>query len=295
MVGAIWSRQPPELYIDPQHLVLDANYEENKDLVGKPPPVEGEMDLGDLRFGSVMFDEVMFDEKDPSDRNQVSAINQQNAGSVGMAQMLRTDMNPVLSDNTVLPETVVTLTVNATDRDDVNRRLRPLVAMHRRMTFNLVRNADLARMMLGLGLTANTADRLERLYEVHEKGQDFGLRFLMVQSMTTRSARLSRTIRTFKKEINQAELLYQTANVYDLAPDSFSEFGELGHVSPLLLSGTREYNEIMLGIRSTASAFQKVTSKIAGRVESGRSRFPTRSSATRSRRAPWASARRPPA
>jgi len=443
------------------HEDLDANYEENKDLVGKPPPVEGEMDLGDLRFGSVMFDE-----KDPSDLNQVSAINQQNAGSVGMAQMLRTDMNPVLSDNTVLPEMVVTLTVNATDRDDVNRRLRPLVAMHRRMPFNLARNADLARMMLGLGLTANTADRLERLYpemaeerrraiadsldeaspsniwipvtirdvsvqsqpgsgnlyqvsvvlryantspyvpqlklwgdsksavewaqyvsdrsrrgsliqhvngsnaqivtrdeeqrnvtlpvltgqvsspyksfpmkkfyrglleefqpgyyetlkergdfdllepiahhnpnpdagesdagetrepvyepaypigqrerlyEVHEKEQDFGLRFLMVQSMTTRSARLSRTIRTFKKEINQAELLSRTANVYDLAPDSFSEFGELGHVSPLLLSGTREYNEIMLGIRSTASAFQKVTSKIAGRVESGTIEIP---------------------
>lgn len=432
------------------------------------------MDIGDLRFGSVMFDEA-----DPSDLNQVSSINQQNAGSVGMAQMLRTDMNPVLSDNTVLPETVVTLTINATDRDDVNRRLRPLIAMHRRMPFNLARNADLSRMMLGLGITANTADRLERLYpemaeerrreiagqlpeervkqlypdmpeeqrqeladgldeaspsdiwvpvtvrdvsvqsqpgsgnlyqvhvvlryantspyvpqlklwgdsksavewaqyvsdrsrrgsliqqvngsnaqivtrdeeqrqvalpqltgqvespyqsfpmkkfyrglleefqpgyyetlkergdfdqlppiarqdpkpetaenstepvyepaypigqservyEYHEKSQDFGLRFLMVQSMTTRSARLSRTIRTFKKEINYAEVLDEAANLYDITPESFAEFGELGYVSPFLLGGTREYNEIMLGIRSTASAFQKVTNKIATRVQ----------------------------
>lgn len=81
----------------------------------------------------------MFDEKDPSDLYQTSAINQQNAGSAGMPQMLRTDMNPVISDNTALPETVVTLSINATERDDVNRRLRPLVAMHRWMPFCLAR------------------------------------------------------------------------------------------------------------------------------------------------------------
>ncbi len=372
--------------------------------------------------------------------------------------MLRTDMNPVLSDNTVLPETVVTLSINATDRDDVNRRLRPLVAMHRRMPFNLARNSDLARMMLGVGITANTADRLERLYpemseerrrevasglneespsniwvpvtirdisvqsqpgsgnlyqvhvvlryantspyvpqlkmwgdsrsavewaqyvsdrsrrgsliqqvngsdadivtrdeeqrqvtlpiltgqvkspyksfpmkkfyrglleefqpgyyetlkgrgdfdqlppiarhdpnpetekvenaepvyepaypisqserafEYHEKGQDFGLRFLMVQSMTTRSARLSRTIRTFKKEIEYAEVLDNAANLYNITPDAFSAYEELGYVSPFLLSGSRSYNEIMLGIRTTADAFQKVTNRIATRVEEG--------------------------
>jgi hypothetical protein len=107
----------------------------------------------------------------------------------------------------------------------------------------------------------------DRVYEYHEKGQDFGLRFLMVQSMTTRSARLSRTIRTFKKQINYAEVLNNAANLYDITPESFSEYGELGYVSPFLLSGTREYNEIMLGIRSTADAFQKVTNKIATRVE----------------------------
>ena len=132
---------------------------EQADLAEKGPPVEGEIDIGDLRFGSVMFDEA-----DPSDLNQTSAINQQNAGSVGMPQMLRTDMNPVISDNTALPETVVTLSINATERDDVNRRLRPLIAMHRRMPFCLARNADLARMMLGVGVTGSTADRLERLY-----------------------------------------------------------------------------------------------------------------------------------
>jgi hypothetical protein len=107
-----------------------------------------------------------------------------------------------------------------------------------------------------------------RVFEYHEKGQDFGLRFLMVQSMATRSARLSRAIRAFKKEINYAEKLNAAANLYELSPESFSDFGELGYVSPLLLGGTQAFNEVMLGMRTTAGAFEEVTSKIAARVKS---------------------------
>ena len=92
--------------------------------------INGDFSRADLRFGSVKFDEVS-----ASDLNQPTALGQQNAGSVATASMLRTDMDPVIADNKALPETVVTLSVNATERDDINDVLRPLVAMQRRCPF----------------------------------------------------------------------------------------------------------------------------------------------------------------
>jgi hypothetical protein len=133
--------------------------DEQAPLPGRDAPTEGELDIGDLRFGSVKFDE-----KDPSDLNQPTSIGQQSSGAVATSQLLRTEMNPVLADNKGLPETVVTLSLNATDRDDVNRRLRPLIAMHKRMPFCAARNRDLARMMLGLSVSEDLETRLAEIY-----------------------------------------------------------------------------------------------------------------------------------
>lgn len=143
---------------------VDTPYERDGDdnvvkLQDKLPPQEGEVDIGDLRFGSVKFDEI-----EPSDLNQPTSIGQQNAASVATAEMLRTDMDPVISDVKSLPETVLTISLNATERDDVNRRLRPLVAMQKRLPFCAVRNADLARMMLGISASEDVEGRLSEVY-----------------------------------------------------------------------------------------------------------------------------------
>lgn len=112
-----------------------------------------------MRFGSVKFNEV-----DESDLNQPTAMSQQNAGTVARANLLRTDMDPIISDNKTLPEVITTISLNATQRDDVNDVLRPLVAMQRRCPFVGVRNNDLARLMLGLGVAEDTETRLRSLY-----------------------------------------------------------------------------------------------------------------------------------
>lgn len=140
------------------HAALEEDYE-SADLGERPVPEEGELDIGDLRFGSIRFNEV-----DPSDLNQPTAVGQQNAGSVATTSMLRTDMDPVIADNKALPETVITISLNATQRDDVNDVLRPLVAMQRRCPFVAARNRDLARLMLGLGVSGDRETRLRTLY-----------------------------------------------------------------------------------------------------------------------------------
>jgi hypothetical protein len=97
-------------------------------LASLPTPKEGEIDIGDLRFGSDIETAIK-----PSHLNQPTAVVQQNVGSVGLVDTLRTDMSAVIGDNRTLPEITVTVALNATTRDDVNLVLRPLIAMQRRI------------------------------------------------------------------------------------------------------------------------------------------------------------------
>lgn len=128
-------------------------------LASLPSPKEGEIDIGDLRFGSDLETAI-----DPSHLNQPTALVQQNVGSVGLVDMLRTDMSVVIGDNRTLPEVTITIALNATTRDDVNQVLRPLIAMQRRLPFTVARSGDLARLMLGLGVTSDNLALLKQYY-----------------------------------------------------------------------------------------------------------------------------------
>ncbi|RME29029.1 MAG: hypothetical protein D6800_03180 [Candidatus Zixiibacteriota bacterium] len=124
-----------------------------------PPPGEGEIDIGDLRFGSVWSKELR-----PEHLNQPTAITQQNVGAVGVIELIRTDTAAIVAENRNLPEVLLTLTVNGSVRDDVNQVLRPLVAMHRRFPFNLVRGRDLARHLLGITSKTDITNRLRTAF-----------------------------------------------------------------------------------------------------------------------------------
>lgn len=123
------------------------------------PPGPGEIDIGDMRFGSVKFEEAR-----PEELNQPTSVSQQNAGSVMRIPMIRTDMDPVAADTRVSPEIIMTLTVNATTRDDVNNVLRPLVAMQRRFPFCPIRNRHVTNLMLGVGFGVDNQSRLAEMY-----------------------------------------------------------------------------------------------------------------------------------
>ena len=56
------------------------------------PPKMGEIDIGDLRFGSSLDDYLLEEHL-----NQPTAVTQNNAGSVGLIDVLRTDMSTVLA------------------------------------------------------------------------------------------------------------------------------------------------------------------------------------------------------
>lgn len=55
-------------------------------LIDLPAPVEGELDIGDLRFGSQIQNAI-----DESHLNQPSSVSQQNAATVGVIELLRTE------------------------------------------------------------------------------------------------------------------------------------------------------------------------------------------------------------
>lgn len=158
------SRQIYETPAPENHLPLltrldvKEEYEELR-LSTLPTPGEGELDIGDLRFGAVLGLHL-----DDRHLNQPTSLTQQNAGSIGIVENLRTDMGTIIGDNTPLPEVLVTISLNATIRDDVNRMLRPLVAQQRRMPFTVARNPDIARLMLGLGVASDNKEQLRKAF-----------------------------------------------------------------------------------------------------------------------------------
>lgn len=139
---------------------LDAEHAAEQGLPARPVPIDGELDIGDLRFGASLSNPFAW----PGSHNQPTALAQQSAGTVGMVDVIRTDMSPIIGDSRILPEVLVTISLNATVRDDVNKVLRPLVAMQRRIPFTAARNADLARLMLGLGSATPTVEQLASIY-----------------------------------------------------------------------------------------------------------------------------------
>ena len=126
-------------------------------------PIEGELDIGDLRFGASLITVEENPTLDESSLNQPTSLTQEAGGVAGEVNLLRTDTNPIIGDNRALPEALVTLTINGSTRDDVNNALRPLVAMQRRFPFVPVRNADLTRLMIGGGLVGRARQQLSQL------------------------------------------------------------------------------------------------------------------------------------
>jgi|GEM_PF-2456066 len=145
--------------------------EEQALLSDREPPAEGEIDIGDMRFGAMLFDGARFRSVEDSELTQPTEFTGQVQTSVQIIPLLRTDTQATVNEAADVSDVQLVLTVNATYRDDVNRVLRPLVAMVRRIPFIPVRGRDIARALLGAtgDMALAIRNSLPELYRFYEQ------------------------------------------------------------------------------------------------------------------------------